>query len=56
VNLANQGKEGGYDPSARYVKLLLIEKGDEKASGQEYFEEEEQVIVYYQRVNDMMQN
>jgi len=55
VNLADQGKEGGYDPSARYVKLTLIEKGSGTGSGEEYFQEKEEIVVYYQRVNDMMQ-
>jgi len=55
INLADQGKEGGYDPSARYVKLTLIEKGSGTGSGEEYFQEKEEIVVYYQRVNDMMQ-
>jgi len=55
VNLADQGKEGGYDPSARYVKLTLVEKGGGTGSGEEYFQEKEDIIVYYQRLNDMMQ-
>jgi len=55
VNLANQGKEGGYDPNARYVKLTLIEKGDESGGGKEYFDQKDEIVVYYQRVNDMMQ-
>jgi len=55
VNLADQGKEGGYDPSARYVKLTLIEKGSGSGSGEEYFQEKEEIVVYYQRINDMWQ-
>ena len=44
VNLADEGKEGGYDPSARYVKLILIEKGDKTGGGPEYFESGEEII------------
>jgi len=55
LNLANQGKEGGYDPSARYVKLTLIEKGSDTGSGKEYFEEKEENVVYYQRISDTKQ-
>jgi outer membrane protein OmpA-like peptidoglycan-associated protein len=55
INLANQGKEGGYDPSARYVKLTLIEKGIDTGSGKEYFEEKEEIVVYYQRISDTKQ-
>jgi outer membrane protein OmpA-like peptidoglycan-associated protein len=55
INLANQGKEGGYDPSARYVKLTLIEKGDESGGGKEYFDQKDEIVVYYQRVNNMKQ-
>ena len=44
VNLADEGKEGGYDPSARYVKLILIEKGDKTGGGSEYFESGEEII------------
>jgi len=55
VNLANQGKEGGYDPSARYVKLTLIEKGDESGGGKEYFDQKDEIVVYYQRISDTKQ-
>ena len=55
VNLADEGKEGGYDPSARYVKLILIEKGSETSQGKEYFKEGEEIIVYYQRISDTKQ-
>jgi outer membrane protein OmpA-like peptidoglycan-associated protein len=55
VNLADQGKEGGYDPSARYVKLILVLKDDETGSGQEYFKENEEIVVYYQRISDTQQ-
>ena len=44
VNLTDEGKEGGYDPSARYVKLILIEKGDKTGGGSEYFESGEEII------------
>ena len=44
VNLADEGKEGGYDPSARYVKLILIEKGDKTGGGSEYFGSGEEII------------
>lgn len=44
VNLADEGKEGGYDPSARYVKLILIEKGDKTGGGPEYSESGKQII------------
>jgi hypothetical protein len=49
VNLADQGKEGGYDLSARYVKLILVEKGDKSGGGSEYFQAQEKV-VYLQKV------
>ena len=49
VYLADQGKEGGYDPSARYVKLILVEKGDKSGGGSEYFQAQEKV-VYLQKV------
>ena len=55
VNLADQGKEGGYDPSARYVKLVLVEKGGKKPGGGENFEKGEEVFVYYQRISDTKQ-
>lgn len=55
VNLADQGKEGGYDPSARYVKLILVEKGSGSGSGNEYFEDGEEVHVYYQKIVDRTQ-
>lgn len=55
VNLADQGKEGGYDPSARYVRLILVEKGEPSASGKEYFNEGEEVHVFYQRISDVKQ-
>ena len=55
VNLADQGKEGGYDPSARYVKLILVEKGSQTGSGTEYFQEGEEVHVYYQMIKDRTQ-
>lgn len=44
VNLADEGKEGGYDPSARYVKLILIEKGDKTGGGTEYSESGKEII------------
>ena len=44
VNLADEGKEGGYDPSARYVKLILIEKGDKTGGGPEYSESGKEII------------
>jgi outer membrane protein OmpA-like peptidoglycan-associated protein len=44
VNLAEQGKEGGYDPSARYVKLILVEKGKDTGSGYEYFELDKKTV------------
>jgi outer membrane protein OmpA-like peptidoglycan-associated protein len=44
TNLAEQGKEGGYDPSARYVKLTLTEKGTETDGGYEYFEVDEKTV------------
>jgi outer membrane protein OmpA-like peptidoglycan-associated protein len=49
VNLADEGKEGGYDPSARYVKLILVEKGGDAGSGTEYFVEGD-VIVWLQTI------
>jgi hypothetical protein len=49
INLADEGKEGGYDPSARYVKLILVEKGGDTGSGTEYFVEED-VIVWLQTI------
>lgn len=55
VNLADQGKEGGYDPGARYVKLILVEKGSQTGSGSEYFQEGEEVHVYYQKIQDRTQ-
>lgn len=55
VNLSDQGKEGGYDPSARYVKLILVEKGSQSGSGGEYFQEGEEVHVYYQKIVDRTQ-
>jgi hypothetical protein len=54
VNLADEGKEGGYDPSARYVKLILVEKGGDTGSGTEYFVDGEQV-VWLQRIVGGMQ-
>ena len=54
VNLADEGKEGGYDPSARYVKLTLVEKGSDSGSGSEYFVDGEQV-VWLQRIVGGMQ-
>lgn len=50
VNLADQGKEGGYDPSARYVKLILVEKGSTDGGGTEYFRPAKDFEVYYQRI------
>lgn len=44
VNLADEGKEGGYDPSARYVKLILVEKDDNTGGGSEYFEAGKEII------------
>ena len=49
VNLADEGKEGGYDPSARYVKLILIEKGGDTGGSSEYFEEGKE-IVWLQKI------
>jgi len=44
VNLADEGKEGGYDPSARYVKLILVEKDDNTGGRSEYFEPGKEII------------
>ena len=49
VNLADEGKEGGYDPSARYFKLILIEKGGDTGGSSEYFEEGKE-IVWLQKI------
>jgi len=44
VNLADEGKEGGYDPSARYVKLILVEKDDNTGGRSEYFEPGKEIV------------
>jgi len=44
VNLSDEGKEGGYDPSARYVKLILVEKDDNTGGRSEYFEPGNEII------------
>ena len=44
VNLSDEGKEGGYDPSARYVKLILVEKDDNTGGRSEYFEPGKEII------------
>jgi len=49
VNLSDEGKEGGYDPSARYVKLILVEKGGDTGGSSEYFEEGNE-IVWLQKI------
>jgi outer membrane protein OmpA-like peptidoglycan-associated protein len=55
INLSDQGEEGGYDPSARYVKLILIENGSTTDVGEQGPEENDKVIVYYQRISDTKQ-
>ena len=55
VNLAEQGKEGGYDPSARYAKLTFTFKEEGSASGDEYFDAKKGVTVYYQKITGKKQ-
>lgn len=55
VNLAEQGKEGGYDPSARYAKLTFVFTEQGQASGDEYFKTKKGVVIYYQKITGKKQ-